>query len=264
MKRPPNRYDRGRVHNIKDVETVECPYCHKKMQFLHWMHLKKLHNKSIYDVRQEFPEIPTMTKKESSRRKIARKDCNNKIVKTCKQKYGGIGFASEGLAIKSRVVMKERYGNIQIMKTDHGKEYFAGELNPMKDPEISKKVSESMKGKPSKLKGKTYEEILGEEKAEVRRIQQIQAGVKGQTMTPKISAPQKELFKMVKKKYPTAVMEYPILDYCLDIAIPEMKLCYEYDGSYWHDIEKDKKRDKVLKKIGWKVIRFIDELPKKI
>jgi len=265
IKRPKNRYQKGIKHYIKDVEYVSCPYCGKKMQFLHWGHLQKLHRKTIKDVRDEFPDIPTMTKKESEKRGKIRRKCNNKILTTCEKRYGGVGFASKKLDIKTRGVIKERYGNKNIMKTDHGKKFFEGELNPLKDSQTRKthrkKLKQYYKNNPHHTKGKTYEEILGPEKAKKRRKEQVKNGQKGWLIAPKISTPQLKLFKMVKEKYPTAVLEYPILDYCLDIAVPELKLCFEYDGSYWHNPEKDKRRDEVLKKMGWKVIRYIDYLP---
>jgi len=189
------------------------------------------------------------------------KEFKNKASETCKQKYGGRGFASKELEEKSRDCMEERYGNRNIMKTEDGKKHFRGDKNPLRDPTIAEKVSETKKGQPSKLKGKTYEEIMGKEKTKKRKKELKKSGAYGQSITPRISAPQLELFKMIKEKYPTAILEYPVLDYCLDIAVPELKLCFEYDGSYWHDVEKDKKRDEVLEGMGWKVTRYVDDLP---
>ena len=184
-----------------------------------------------------------------------------KIKKTCEKRYGGVGYASKELKEKSDLKTKVIYGKRNIMKTEEGKKHFKGDKNPLRNPEIAKKVSETKKGIPSPLKGKTYEEILGEEKAKRRKKELKRSGAYGQSITPRISAPQLKLFQMVKEKYPTAILEYPVLDYCLDIAVPELKLCFEYDGSYWHDEERDKKRDEVLERMGWKVIRFIDNLP---
>ena len=46
--------------------------------------------------------------------------------------------------------------------------------------------------------------------------------------------------------------------YILDIAIPDIKLAIECDGEHWHLEEnlRDKKRDGVLRKMGWKILRF--------
>ncbi len=46
--------------------------------------------------------------------------------------------------------------------------------------------------------------------------------------------------------------------YILDFAIPDLKIDIETDGEHWHPIgnSHDRKRNWVLRKQGWKVIRF--------
>ena len=77
-----------------------------------------------------------------------------------------------------------------------------------------------------------------------------------------ISAGQRKLYGCIKKIYDGAELNYPIQpvkgrrSYVLDIAIPEYKICVEYDGLYWHqDKEKDKRRDNVLSEHGWVTFR---------
>lgn len=185
----------------------------------------------------------------------------DKCSKTNEERYGGVGFASRELSKKSRDTMEVMYGERNIMKTEKGRKHFVGKNNPLKNPDVRKKVSEKLKGRPSKLKGRTYGEIHGPEKAKQLIKERRTDGLKGYLLTPKISAPQLELFNLVKSIFPTAILEYPICGYCLDIAVLNKKLAFEYDGSYWHDPEKDKKRDEVLDGLGWKTIRFIDRLP---
>jgi very-short-patch-repair endonuclease len=264
-----NRYERGLIHLIKDVKYVICPYCNKNLKWLNYGHLK-IHNKTLTDVRKEFPEVPTMTLIESQNRKKARQSCTEKIRKTCEKKYGGIGFASKQLEKKTRDELEKKYGNRNIMKTDHGKNFFVGEKNPAKRPEVRKQHSINLKKRIKEngghwFKGKTYIELFGKEKTKELIKLRKKSGAIGQSLTPRISAPQLELYKLVKKKYPTAILEYPYLDFCLDIAVPDKKICFEYDSSYWHqDPEKDKKRDKILSQLGWKVIRFRDSIPSNI
>jgi len=255
------RKRRPSLHNIVDVEYVECPYCGEPFKMIHWQHLK-IHNKTIQDVRKEFPDHPTMTLTESNRRSKARLKCNDKINKTCNEKYGGVGFGSSELKDKTVNSIQDKYGVDNCMKVDKIAEIVGSQVTKEANPKRAKKISKSKKGQPSKLKGRSYNDIHGNEKAkeliENRRI----SGVKGMTMTPKISAPQKELYEKVKKYYPNAKMEFPFAYiFCLDIAIEELKLCIEYDGSYWHDEEKDEERDETLKKLGWDTIRFIDYVP---
>ncbi len=79
-----------------------------------------------------------------------------------------------------------------------------------------------------------------------------------------ISKPQYELYLLVKSKFPEAELEYPIqTKYSLrfaDIAIPSLKLDIEYDGGNWHNKKLDDLRDKHLKEIGWKTIRFKEDI----
>jgi len=202
------------------------------------------------------------------------KDIKNKTTKTCENKYGGIGYAGSA-GKKSKKKTKELFGSDNIMKTESGKKLFregmkkkfgvenVNQLDEYKE-NLSIKVKKRIEENGHWHKGKTYEEIMGKKRAAERKKELKKSGAYGQSITPKISVPQLKLFEIVKQKYPTAILEYPVLDYCLDIAVPELKLDFEYDGSYWHDPEKDKKRDEVLDMMGWKVTRFIDDLPNKI
>lgn len=124
------------------------------------------------------------------------------------------------------------------------------------------------KGRPSGTKGKTYEEILGPEKAAKKREQArkfwIEHNPRKYFTSNNISKGQRLLFEKVKELYPTAVLEYPIdapgKKYYLDIAVPSLKLDFEYDGFYWHSFPeakvRDAKRDMYLKELGWKVFRY--------
>lgn len=163
---------------------------------------------------------------------------------------------------------RKKYGVDNIMKSKLVSSKFKGDNHPMaKDPEIAKKISktykEYYKTHPHPHKGKTYKEIMGPKRA-AERIEELRiSGVIGHSLTPIISKPQQKLYQLVKNLFPQAIMEYPIGDYCIDIALPNLKIAIEYDGSYWHNKEKDRIRDKLLKKIGWATLRFEDYIPTK-
>lgn len=80
------------------------------------------------------------------------------------------------------------------------------------------------------------------------------------------SKPQVKLYELVLSIYPSAILNFPEdrLNKSIDIAIPELMIAVEYDGSYWHqDKDYDIKRQTELEKLGWKFIRFCDYIPKK-
>jgi hypothetical protein len=124
-------------------------------------------------------------------------------------------------------------------------------------------------------KGKTYLEIFGDpEKAKVR-AEHTAAWMRTDKNIRKYckhpSKPQIKVFDVVKKQYPTAILEYSIPTenriINLDIAIPELNIDIEYDGVYWHAINNndgvsltDENRDKILTNLGWKVIRVSGDI----
>jgi len=79
------------------------------------------------------------------------------------------------------------------------------------------------------------------------------------------SKPQLALFKIIKEWFHPfdvfcnhRVRKKDGGNYYLDVAIPMFKLNFEYDGKYWHSLNKesDRIRDLYLKSIGWSVIRL--------
>lgn len=58
--------------------------------------------------------------------------------------------------------------------------------------------------------------------------------------------------------YPTP--QFEIGRYRIDLAFPDMLIAIECDGQEWHSskeqIDRDKKRDDYLEKMGWRVIRM--------
>ena len=82
-------------------------------------------------------------------------------------------------------------------------------------------------------------------------------------MENKTSKPEIMLYNIVKLYYPSAQHKYKILSdkqyyWELDIAVPGIKLNFEYDGYYWHknNKQRDEHRDAILKKQGWRILRF--------
>ena len=78
-----------------------------------------------------------------------------------------------------------------------------------------------------------------------------------------ISKKQGEIYELIKLKFPDAQLNYPIKTekdlYFADIGIPSKRLDIEYDCWYWHNKEKDEKRDANIINSGWKVLRLKDK-----
>lgn len=135
--------------------------------------------------------------------------------------------------------------------------------------------AKSQKGKLSKLKGKTYLEIFGNPEKAKARAEHTAAWMRTDKNIRKHckhpSKPQLKVFDVVKKYYPTALIEHSIPTenriINLDIAIPELNVDVEYDGIYWHTMNNndgvsltDENRDKILTGLGWKVIRISGDI----
>jgi hypothetical protein len=131
-----------------------------------------------------------------------------------------------------------------------------------------RKFTENHKEKLRKNRiGKTFEQIFGKEKSIKIKEKQKQWMLNGgsayiNSFNKSPSKPQVKLFDLVKEIYPETEINYPIKRinnrwYNLDVAIPELKICFESDGSWWHlDEEKDLERQKEIEDLGWKLIRY--------
>ena len=69
------------------------------------------------------------------------------------------------------------------------------------------------------------------------------------------------MFNALMRNNIKIVEQFPIrgkYGYCLDFAIPELKIDIEVDGEHYHKIgnSHDRKRNWALRNRGWKIIRF--------
>ena len=71
----------------------------------------------------------------------------------------------------------------------------------------------------------------------------------------------------LKKRKIKFCQEYAMTGWTIDFAFPDQKLAVEADGVYWHSlknvIEKDKRKDKDLKRRGWTILHFREDEIKK-
>lgn len=157
-----------------------------------------------------------------------------------------------------------------------------GRPSPMKGKKHSEKTKKKMSKKrmgyeqPEYVKkalsefrkGKTWEELMDVEvsKRNRKKLSKWMKNGHAAHMNRFItnpSKPQVELYNMVLELCPYAILNYPCLNYSIDIAIPFLNIAIEYDEPYWHQNgEYDEKRQKDLEEEGWSFIRF-ESLPSK-
>lgn len=82
----------------------------------------------------------------------------------------------------------------------------------------------------------------------------------------KVSKAELRLKAVIQKYIPTAIGQYEVRGgngrlYYADIALPEHRIIFEYDGSCWHNEERDQIRDTNLKATGWITVRFVYNYP---
>jgi len=137
-----------------------------------------------------------------------------------------------------------KYDHPSIMRQA---QFMTGKNNPAKRPEARKKRSEWCKKYYKENPDKHPNRIIAKRMKELGHHY--------------ASKNQLEMYYTIKKYYPSAELEHPvdtgISIRFIDVAIPEKKVGFEYDGEYWHqDKNKDELRDKELANCGWTIIRI--------
>jgi len=59
----------------------------------------------------------------------------------------------------------------------------------------------------------------------------------------------------IRSHYIPMYPQFPVFNYFIDFANPYLRIGLELDGEAYHDPKKDKARDKMLLKYGWKIFR---------
>jgi hypothetical protein len=141
-----------------------------------------------------------------------------------------------------------------------GKKLSKNHINKLKEAKNGKYL-----GKDNPFYGKHHSKEFKEKQSQYM----LNGGaIKASSKNGSVSKPQIKLYDSIKEIYPTAKINHSFLNYLLDVAIPELKIWFESDGSYWHqDKEKDLERQKKIEKFGWKCIRYkadyVRDIPQK-
>jgi hypothetical protein len=142
--------------------------------------------------------------------------------------------------------------------------------------EHRKKLSDSKKGNKNFNYGKVFSEeyrkkiglagigrYVSEETR--RKIGETNREHLRNILVKRPTKPQLKLFEVIKMKYPVnkIMMDYSIKTNkgyrFIDVAIPELRLGFEYDEPYWHqNKERDLQRHSLIESEGWKLTHFRD------
>jgi len=173
------------INLIKDIDFITCPYCKRQFQYLYWKHLKT-HNKTLENVRNEFPDLPTMTKSRyeieieyKEKRKKAKKEsdkktkivncfhckkeievnynCSNEysICKYCKEKYENPIITNDVIEKRKETFIK-KYGVTNASYINEVKE------KRLKTRKFNKENIEDYGGNQGEKWRKTLKEKYGE------------------------------------------------------------------------------------------------------
>lgn len=127
-----------------------------------------------------------------------------------------------------------------------------GETHPSRQPEFRE------------ARRKFFTELNNEPKFREKKVQRMKSGGAAymNSFVKNPSEPQVEIYNLAKSIYEDTKLNYPCLNYSIDVAVLPLKIAIEYDGSFWHkDKEKDEKRQRKIELEGWKFIRYIDYVP---
>ncbi len=168
--------------------------------------------------------------------------------KMTNRKKLGVDYPMQSEEIKNK--------NVSYFQKKFGYDY------PMQTPESRKQLSKNRKGK-------TWEEIFGIEKSNELKIKQKEFMERGHAVImnkciSNPSKPQVELFNLCQELFPLAILNYPCIwtNRSIDIALPQLAVAIEYDGSHWHqDKEADNIRQKNIEEQGWNFVRYLDRIP---
>jgi len=236
---------------ITEPNSVQCLVCGKHLKGITNSHLKK-HNITVEQYRKMFGN--SMWK--------SRVPWNKGLTKTDERVKRNIESTKRSIFNKYGVLNASQIPEVREKIKQSLKGYGLGIPKPG--------TSQKLKGKPKSLEHRRHisEAVKKQYKENPKRREiSVKSGCKafrkivGRTGSP----PQRKLYQLVKSVFPEAKYNYEVkitknhYRY-LDVAVPSLKIDFEYDGVL-HEIlpdvkENDKTRTAELEQRGWKIIRF--------
>jgi very-short-patch-repair endonuclease len=129
---------------------------------------------------------------------------------------------------------------------------YKGENHPLygvdRTPEWREKISRANKGK---LKGKTWDEIMGPERAALRRVENSEAMI--ETNVRLLNDRSSDLERYVAECMPEFQRNQKIGKWVVDLVHPDVKIIVEVNGDYWHGNPKVYPPDAYINGLGMTV-----------
>ena len=252
-------------------EFIKCKICGKHLKRIHggkYSHLN-LHNLTFNEYKEKFPTAKTISDSCREKHKVLGNNMPRETIMKMVKRH-----MNEKSKLKRVATWRER-GYDKKMS-----ERFSGENSHMKTQTMrdlfswrmrtdglggSRHASSFITKEMAKERGKKIAET-NKKIGHYKRQSEIMLAGKAtriSSMNKNISKPQKELFEIVKTKYPTAELNKTLKlkdkKWCmLDVAVSEKKIDFEFNGIYWHrnTKQKDLERQKRIEELGWKVINI--------
>lgn len=241
-----------------NISTVQCLICKKEFKGITNTHLKN-HGLTLEEYELQFPN----SKQWHSNRKPWNKGLsanNDERIKnnidssrnTILKKYGVDNIAKVPEFMEKMVKTRIKTDNYGIGIPKLGTSIKL--KNKPKSPSHCKHISQAAK--------RSYQ--VNPKRREACKKRGTETMSKLMSRKQFVSFPQRTMFAILKKYFPDAILEYKVKvnknhNRFLDVAIPSLKLDFEYDGfihTYLTTKENDNKRDKELNNLGWKTIRI--------
>lgn len=251
------------------IVTAVCDCCGKEIQIQYKQYLMRIkkHDGQYY------------CKDCFGKSKNAQQVKQEKTKNTCLKRYG-VDNPMKDVKVQERLneTLKERYGTNNLMELSETRQKIKetclnkygveNVLSLLENQDKSKRAIQEKYGAEKAFQVKEIREKAKEtsrlkygvdyalQNEDVRKQAQETLAKSGKVP---ISKPQKAIFDLLQKHYQNCFLNYPESMLSLDCAVflDSVKIDIEYDGWYWHqDQQKDIKRDRVVQKMGYKVLRI--------
>lgn len=246
-------------------DYVYCNFCKKPFMFLSSAHILKCSNYtcSLKEYKQKYGENSIYSEKYRLQQKIKSKEVLNK--EYVKEKLS-IANKKYCATHREQVLIRTEKMRNSPKRIEGIKRNFA---NMPFEQHQRRSIASKESWKKNEVRNKRLKSIRESDKAKTARKNNIQICLR--KAQPFISKPARQLFEFLKEQKLDVHLEFLFGFYHLDIAMPDIKLCIEVDGDWWHGNSKfylvlnasqkkrqenDRRKETYLRNKGWTILRY--------